>query len=53
MKAESVRRARRRYPALSGLLADTAESNGAMRRINDTLGYVATHRCVLYQLDLP
>jgi len=53
MKAESVRRARRRYPALSGLLADTAASNGAMRRINDTLGYVATHRCVLYQLDLP
>jgi GNAT superfamily N-acetyltransferase len=53
MKAESVRRARRRHPALSGLLADTADSNAAMRRINDALGYVATHRSVLYQLDLP
>jgi GNAT superfamily N-acetyltransferase len=53
MKAESVRRARRRHPALSGLLADTADSNAAMRRINEALGYVATHRSVLYQLDLP
>ncbi|HEV7962903.1 MAG TPA: GNAT family N-acetyltransferase [Actinoplanes sp.] len=53
MKAESVRRARRRHPALSGLLADTADSNAAMRRINNALGYVATHRSVLYQLDLP
>jgi len=52
MKAESVRRARRRHPALSGLLADTAASNVAMRRINDELGYRATHREVIYQLDL-
>jgi len=53
MKAESIRRARRRHPALSGLLADTADSNAAMRRINDALGYVTTHRSVIYQLDLP
>jgi GNAT superfamily N-acetyltransferase len=53
MKAESIRRARRRHPALSGLLADTADGNAAMRAINDALGYVETHRSVLYQLDLP
>jgi GNAT superfamily N-acetyltransferase len=53
MKTESIRRARQRHPALSGLLADTADSNGPMRRINDALGYVVTHRSVLYQIDLP
>jgi GNAT superfamily N-acetyltransferase len=52
MKAESIRRARQRHPGLSGLLADTADSNKPMRRINEAHGYVPTHRSVLYQLDL-
>ncbi|MCA2213942.1 GNAT family N-acetyltransferase [Jidongwangia harbinensis] len=53
MKAASIRLARARFPDLSGLVADTADSNAAMRRINRALGYAPTHRSVLYQLDLP
>lgn len=52
MKAESIRQVRRRHPDLGGLLADTADSNTHMRRINDALGYVPTHKSVMYQLDL-
>ncbi|WP_413755738.1 GNAT family N-acetyltransferase [Streptomyces sp. MMBL 11-3] len=52
MKAESVRRARERHPELGGLLTDTADSNTHMRAINDTLGYLPTHKAVEYQLDL-
>ncbi|WP_327712964.1 GNAT family N-acetyltransferase [Streptomyces sp. NBC_00464] len=52
MKALSVLRARERHPDLGGLLADTADSNTYMRRINDAFGYEATHRSVEYQLDL-
>jgi GNAT superfamily N-acetyltransferase len=52
MKAESIRRARLRHPELAGLLVDTADSNPYMRRINDALGYLPTHRSLLYQLDL-
>jgi RimJ/RimL family protein N-acetyltransferase len=52
MKAEAIRSAHARFPGLSGLVADTADSNGPMRRVNEALGYAPTHRSVLYQLDL-
>ena len=52
MKAESIRRARQRHPELDGLLTDTADSNAPMLGINDTLGYLPTHKAVEYQLDL-
>ncbi|MBZ9645803.1 GNAT family N-acetyltransferase [Streptomyces sp. PSKA30] len=52
MKAESIRLARTNHPELAGLVTDTADSNTHMRRINDALGYVPTHRALEYQLDL-
>ncbi|MFD5631339.1 GNAT family N-acetyltransferase [Streptomyces sp. NPDC127072] len=52
MKAESIRRAHLRHPGLTGLLTDTADSNAPMLRINDTLGYLPTHKAVEYQLTL-
>jgi len=52
MKADLIVRARARFPRLAGLLADTADSNAAMRRINDSFGYRPTHRSALYRLDL-
>ncbi|MGY1503195.1 N-acetyltransferase family protein [Streptomyces sp. QTS52] len=52
MKAESIRRARRHHPGLTGLLTDTAAGNAPMLGINDELGYVPTHRAVEYQLGL-
>ncbi|MEU4832093.1 GNAT family N-acetyltransferase [Streptosporangium sp. NPDC023615] len=52
MKAEMIRQVRERYPDLTGLLADTAESNTRMRAVNDALGYRPTHRTFQYQLDL-
>jgi GNAT superfamily N-acetyltransferase len=52
LKAESIRQARERHPELGGLLTDTADSNTHMRGINDTLGYLPTHKAVEYQLDL-
>lgn len=52
IKVEALRRVRADFPDLSGLLADTADSNAAMRRVNDMLGYVPTHRSVIYQRDL-
>ena len=52
MKAESIRRARERHPALEGLLTDTVDDNPYMRGINDALGYVPTHTALEYQLDL-
>ncbi|MGW3917118.1 GNAT family N-acetyltransferase [Streptomyces sp. NPDC005070] len=52
MKAESVRGARLRYPELSGLLTDTADSNTYMIGINEALGYRPTHRELEYRLDL-
>jgi hypothetical protein len=51
MKAESIRLVRERFPELAGLVADTADSNTVMRAINDRLGYVLTHRSLMYQLD--
>ncbi|WP_405458870.1 GNAT family N-acetyltransferase [Streptomyces sp. NBC_00101] len=53
MKAESVRTALVTHPALAGLVADTAESNTAMRAVNDALGYVPTHRALFLQRDVP
>jgi GNAT superfamily N-acetyltransferase len=52
LKVEAVRRVRWVFPHLSGLLADTADSNAAMRRVNEALGYVPTHRAAIYQFDL-
>ncbi|MET7646973.1 GNAT family N-acetyltransferase [Streptomyces sp. NPDC005426] len=52
MKAASILGARERHPHLEGLLADTADSNTYMRRINDAFGYEPTHRSYEYQLDL-
>ncbi|MGW2285533.1 GNAT family N-acetyltransferase [Streptomyces phaeochromogenes] len=52
MKAQSIRQAREHHPELGGLLTDTADSNAHMRGINDTLGYLPTHKAVEYQLDL-
>jgi GNAT superfamily N-acetyltransferase len=52
IKTEQITHVRGRFPRLAGLLADTADSNTAMRRVNDSLGYVPTHRSLLYQADL-
>lgn len=52
MKAASILGARERHPDLGGLLADTADSNTYMRRINDAFGYEPTHRSFDYQVDL-
>ncbi|MEV0839438.1 GNAT family N-acetyltransferase [Actinocatenispora sera] len=52
MKAAAIDRAAHRYPRLSGLLADTASSNGPMRRINADLGYRHSRVSHEYQLDL-
>ncbi|MFF9569643.1 GNAT family N-acetyltransferase [Streptomyces sp. NPDC014685] len=52
MKARSVLWARESHPDLEGLLADTADSNTHMRRINDEFGYEPTHTSIEYQLDL-
>ncbi|MET7982655.1 MULTISPECIES: GNAT family N-acetyltransferase [unclassified Streptomyces] len=52
MKAESIREARLRYPELTGLLTDTADSNTHMIGINDALGYRPTRRELEYRLDL-
>jgi ribosomal protein S18 acetylase RimI-like enzyme len=52
MKAAAVRHALERHPALSGLCTDTAESNRPMLAVNDSLGYLPTHKAVEYQLDL-
>ncbi|MFB7677318.1 GNAT family N-acetyltransferase [Kitasatospora purpeofusca] len=49
MKAEAIALARRRHPALGGLLTDTAEDNTAMRRVNEALGYRPTHETYQYQ----
>jgi GNAT superfamily N-acetyltransferase len=53
LKAAQIQQVRDRFPKLAGLLADTADSNTAMRRVNDSLGYRPTHRGLLYQIDPP
>ncbi|WP_433795017.1 N-acetyltransferase family protein [Actinoplanes sp. CA-252034] len=52
LKVAQIEEVRARFPKLSGLLADTADSNVVMRRVNDALGYRPTHRSLLYQIDL-
>ncbi|MGW3013060.1 N-acetyltransferase family protein [Streptomyces sp. NPDC001219] len=52
MKAESIRRVRQDHPDLDGLNTDTADSNAPMRRVNDSLGYRATHEVLVYELAL-
>lgn len=52
MKAAAVRHALERHPRLSGLSTDTAQSNKPMLAVNDSLGYLPTHKSVEYQLDL-
>ncbi|TWD83977.1 acetyltransferase (GNAT) family protein [Kribbella amoyensis] len=53
VKAEQIRQVRADYPELRGLLTDMAESNHAMRAVNDALGYQITHRTHRYRLDRP
>jgi GNAT superfamily N-acetyltransferase len=53
LKVAQIEHVRARFPKLAGLLADTADSNTAMRRVNDSLGYRPTHRSLLYQIDPP
>ncbi|WP_329457435.1 GNAT family N-acetyltransferase [Streptomyces sp. NBC_01497] len=52
IKSASVLHAREHHPALGGLLTDTADTNPYMRRVNDALGYVPTHRSVICRLDV-
>ncbi|MCF3965544.1 GNAT family N-acetyltransferase [Streptomyces fuscigenes] len=52
IKAASLLHVRERHPALEGALTDTADINPYMRRINDALGYVPTHRSVLLRRDV-
>ncbi len=52
MKAEQIALVRRSFPHLDGLLADTADTNLAMRRTNESLGYRVTHRSLLHQREL-
>jgi GNAT superfamily N-acetyltransferase len=52
MKAESIRQARDHYPDLAGLLTDMADTNTAMRHLNDAFGYRTTHRVHRCRLDL-
>ncbi|MEU8685149.1 GNAT family N-acetyltransferase [Streptomyces sp. NPDC048611] len=52
MKAESIRRVRQDHPDLDGLTTDTADSNAPMRRVNDGLGYRATHEVLVHELAL-
>jgi hypothetical protein len=52
MMAAAVRHALERHPGLAGLRTDTADSNRPMPAVNDSLGYVPTHKSVEYQLDL-
>lgn len=52
MKAAAILDVRDQHPGVTGLLTDTADSNTAMRAINERLGYVPTHHELLFQADL-
>lgn len=52
MKAAQIRWTRQRFPDLDGLLTDTLDTNAAMRRTNDRLGYVPQYRIHRRKLDL-
>lgn len=51
LKVAQIGLVQQRFPGVTGLLADTADSNVAMRRVNEALGYRPTHRSFIYQLD--
>lgn len=50
LKVEQIRQVKERFPQVAALIADTADSNAAMRRVNEGLGYRPTHRSLIYQL---
>ncbi|TDO52054.1 acetyltransferase (GNAT) family protein [Kribbella sp. VKM Ac-2571] len=52
MKAAQIHETRRRFPDLDGLLTDTVDTNTAMRRTNDRLGYRPQHEVHRRTLDL-
>jgi GNAT superfamily N-acetyltransferase len=52
MKAAQIHQTRRRFPDLDGLLTDTVDTNTAMRRTNDRLGYRPQYRVNRRKLDL-
>jgi GNAT superfamily N-acetyltransferase len=52
MKAAAISHALERHPVLAGLRTDTADSNKPMLAVNDSLGYLPTHKALEYQLDL-
>ncbi|MEV6271878.1 GNAT family N-acetyltransferase [Kribbella sp. NPDC051936] len=52
MKAAQIHETRRRFPDLDGLRTDTVDTNRAMRRTNDRLGYRPQYRTHRRKLDL-
>lgn len=52
MKAAQIDQVRRRFPDLAGLLTDTVDTNAAMRRTNDHLGYRPQAKVHRRKLDL-
>jgi GNAT superfamily N-acetyltransferase len=52
MKAAQIDRVRRLFPDLAGLLTDTVDTNIAMRRTNDRLGYRPQTQVHRRKLDL-
>lgn len=52
MKAAQIREIRQLFPDLDGLLTDTVDTNVAMRRTNDHLGYQPGYRTHRRKLDL-
>jgi GNAT superfamily N-acetyltransferase len=52
MKAAQIREVRQLFPDLDGLLTDTVDTNVAMRRTNDHLGYQSGYRTHRRKLDL-
>jgi GNAT superfamily N-acetyltransferase len=52
MKAAQIGQVRRRFPDLAGLLTDTVDTNVAMRRTNERLGYRPQAKVHRRKLDL-
>lgn len=52
MKAAQIRQVRDRFPDLDGLVTDTVDTNAAMRRTNDRLGYRPHRQVNRRKLDL-
>ncbi|MET7283996.1 GNAT family N-acetyltransferase [Kribbella sp. NPDC005582] len=52
LKAEQTRWVRATFPNLRGLLTDTVDTNHAMRRVNEALGYLPTHTTNRWMIDL-